>query len=964
MPGMKLITKSVLLILAASSGHYLHAQTYVRDSLRFVDEMKTWESLKNDKEQALLRAQVLMDLADRINRPWFKGRALNRKAYYYNLFGGRDSVIALSNKALGYLTMADSMERSQAFYMLGVATWSDVPTSLNYFLKSYKIDLARRDTFRLAATMGNLAGIYYRAGNMDSAFYFANQFLGAGRALDNPKHIANAYSRLQMLYNEVGSFEQSVEYGLKGLDYSRITGSKSAQRNIYQNLASSYIRLADYDKALFYAKENLSISEGSDMPIGYRTVGNCFAELSRFDSARVYYERGLTAALQNRNEEETFIIYLSLSDIAMGQKELDTALALIRKAQAWYKPYRTSSEAKLMGSLASYYQATGMSDSAAHYGELAFKSARKTESHPYSLSSSQLLFEVYTSIRDYENALKYYLINRKLSDSIASQQTRLMVAEMETRYDNQRKQDEIEQLTNEKRIQDLTLLQQTQLLALGKREAEKKRAELELMAQQAKLTELKAQQLAADIDRQKLLTEKVTADNKLLEKDKDLQDATLSRQRVLRNAALVSSGLLLLVVFLGYARYRARRRYAIALEEKNQLIDAERDKAVQSEFYKTQFLANMSHEIRTPLHAITGMINVLNEKDPREDQQAYLNVMRKSSESLMGVINNVLDISKIEAGKVVIERARFSPGETLQNVINLLHANALSKGLALRSVPRDLPESVIGDQVRLTQVLINLIGNAIKFTEIGSVEVEMTARQEGAEHVMLSCTIRDSGIGIPAERIASIFENFTQAEQGTTRKFGGTGLGLSISRQLIELQGGTISVDSTPGMGSAFMFQIPYESVARPDVIPSHEPERFEWEDLDELDVLIVEDNAYNRMVASETLQLLLKNVRIDMAENGLIALQMIEQNNYDLVFMDVQMPLLDGYATTERIRLELPNEKRGVPVIGVTANATPGDRQRCLDAGMNAYLTKPFHPNDLAGAIAAVGRKQPTAKL
>jgi signal transduction histidine kinase/tetratricopeptide (TPR) repeat protein len=949
-------------------GWGIKSQSPAQDSLQFATAFEAWKKVNTDRQQSAQQIQMLEELARNKEQPYFKAHVLLSKTYHNSSFESKDSAIALGTQAIRiFQMMGDRKQEAYLLLVLGGATWLDTRTSISYFLRALQIEEARGDSASIAKLMSNLSIQYHKAGNMDSAFYCANRCLSIGEALNSPRWRANAYSRLQYLHGVQGNREESIACGLKVLEFSQQTPSVVTLAASYHSLAASYLALGDHQKGLEYGRlaVKLSLSSGisGTLAESYRTLGTCFRKMGLQDSAEICFKLALPEAIKAQNPEASFYVLTSLAELSRYRDDIKSSWEYLQQARSWWKSYGPSSEPKLFIGLAEHFSMAGQHDSAVYFGERGFHFAQKNGLVDYSISASMSLYNTYKAVGDYQNALKYYSIHQTLTDSVSSEETKQRVAELQAKYNTQRKQDEITRLTSEKRIQDLTLLQQVQLIALGRRDAEKKQTELELLSQEQQLSELTANQMSANVEKQKLINDQMASKNELLTKDYELQHATLSRQRVLRNAALVSSLLLLLVGVLFYARYRSRKKYALALEGKNRLIESEKQKAIQSEFYKSQFLANMSHEIRTPLHAITGMINVLNEKDPRDDQQAYLNVMRKSSESLMGVINNVLDISKIEAGKVVLETTRFSLLETLQNIINLLHANAMSKNIALKSSSQNLPDFVMGDQVRLTQVLINLIGNAIKFTEAGHVAVEMKAvagTNGNSDKINIECAIEDTGIGIPYDRQDSIFQNFTQADQGTTRKFGGTGLGLSISKQLIELQGGTISLRSEPGMGTTFRFSIPYQSAAQVDGA-SEAPIAFVPGDHENLNILIVEDNAYNRIVASETLGMLLKNAHIDMAENGIIALQMLEQDDYDVVFMDVQMPLLDGYQTTQSIRSELPEAKRGVPIIGVTANATPEDRAKCLRSGMNEYLTKPFYPADLMKVITSVRKSAVT---
>lgn len=403
------------------------------------------------------------------------------------------------------------------------------------------------------------------------------------------------------------------------------------------------------------------------------------------------------------------------------------------------------------------------------------------------------------------------------------------------------------------------------------------------------------------------------------------------------------------------------------LQIKNQIEVAKKEKEVaeRTAELKQQFMANMSHEIRTPMNAIVGITRLLLEKDPRPDQLKYLNVIRQSADNLLVIINDILDLSKIEAGKIVIEKIDFSFRDMIQSIQEIMQIKAEQKGIDFRiSIDPQIPDRLIGDPTRLNQILINLTGNSIKFTDHGYIALECRAVSLTAEQAEISFKVIDTGIGISQDYVGKIFESFTQAGTDTARKFGGTGLGLTISKQLADLMNGSITVESEPGKGTAFTVHIPLQvaseqtAAARPQQITDELYRRLEH-----LSVLLVEDNEFNRLVAEDTLKELLPDIRLSIAEDGQIAIDKIKANDYDLVLMDIQMPVLNGVEATRIIRSELPEGKRDVRIIAMTANVLQEDVQRYLKAGMNAYISKPFHTEDLLMKMSSVlGEREPAA--
>lgn len=388
-----------------------------------------------------------------------------------------------------------------------------------------------------------------------------------------------------------------------------------------------------------------------------------------------------------------------------------------------------------------------------------------------------------------------------------------------------------------------------------------------------------------------------------------------------------------------------------------ELAQKEKEVAEKTAALKQQFMANMSHEIRTPMNAIVGMTRLLLDKNPQEHQIRYLKAISQSADNLLVIINDILDLSKIEAGKIIIEQVPFSLRELMQNMRDMLLLKAEEKNLQLRlQIDNYISDSLIGDPTRISQILINLTGNAIKFTEKGFVEVR-------AEHVETKdgrCTIRfeieDTGIGIAADYVDSIFESFTQAGTDTARKFGGTGLGLTISRQLTNLMGGDISVESEVGHGTVFSVVIPLRVGETKEAADDNTDEPIiNTEALRHARILLVEDNEFNQMVAEDTLQELLPGITVEIAVNGQEAIDKVQSTSYDLVLMDIQMPVMDGLTATKIIRKELPAPARDVKIIAMTANVLQEDVHRYLEAGMNAYVSKPFKQEELLQKMSAL---------
>jgi PAS domain S-box-containing protein len=366
---------------------------------------------------------------------------------------------------------------------------------------------------------------------------------------------------------------------------------------------------------------------------------------------------------------------------------------------------------------------------------------------------------------------------------------------------------------------------------------------------------------------------------------------------------------------------------------------------------KSEFLANMSHEIRTPMNGIIGTLSLLQDSGITEDQRDNFDTIRSCGESLLQLVNDILDLSKIEAGKLTLEQIPFSAEALVQDALAIVSPAALAKGLRvfLKCDP-DLPQAVMGDPLRLRQILLNLLSNAVKFTGHGSVGVELSAVKRSGDSAELQFKVTDTGIGISPEAQKSVFEPFTQADSSTTRRYGGTGLGLTISRGLIALMNGRLEMESELGAGTCFRIFVTLRTATGPANLrrPAQQGVRVAKR---RLRILLAEDNAVNQKVAVRLLEKM--GHQVEVAADGERAVAAVSLDIYDLVLMDCQMPVMDGYAATRAIR-QL-NLRRRLPIVAMTANAMPEDRQRCLEAGMDDYVSKPISTAQLYNAIEAV---------
>jgi signal transduction histidine kinase/CheY-like chemotaxis protein/HPt (histidine-containing phosphotransfer) domain-containing protein len=382
-------------------------------------------------------------------------------------------------------------------------------------------------------------------------------------------------------------------------------------------------------------------------------------------------------------------------------------------------------------------------------------------------------------------------------------------------------------------------------------------------------------------------------------------------------------------------------------------LKKQKEIAELSDKLKEQFLANVSHEIRTPMNGIIGMAHLLEQSTPTHEQQEYIDAIRLSARNLMVIINDILDFSKINAGKIEFIQSEFNLRELLKGTMQLMQVKASEKNINLTSViDYHIKDVLTGDPVRLNQIITNLVSNALKFTENGKVTIEIKLAEAVENKCRLRFRVSDTGIGIPENKLKTIFDSFEQADNNKRRQEG-TGLGLTIVKQLVELQGGSIYVKSTLNEGSEFVFELNFTVAGEQKHAPEKEaPVFIEQKDFSSIHILIVEDNKVN--------QLLVKNMlrkfgfsKFDCAENGRTALEILKANNYELILMDIQMPEMDGYEITREIRGKFPSPIREIPIIALTADASEKEKMRAREAGMNDYVVKPYTPEELYNTMS-----------
>lgn len=393
------------------------------------------------------------------------------------------------------------------------------------------------------------------------------------------------------------------------------------------------------------------------------------------------------------------------------------------------------------------------------------------------------------------------------------------------------------------------------------------------------------------------------------------------------------------------------------LEDTGVNLKRDKEKAEASEKAKQLFLAKMSHEIRTPMNAILGFARLLEESLTTREQQEYIRIIIKSGDSLLIILNDILDFSRMEAGKIIFENAPFNPGDVVHTAKLMMEPRARQKRLTIEcAIDPQLPEKVIGDSVRLNQVLLNLLSNAIKFTAQGSIRLSARVAETQEESCWIEFEVADTGIGIPAEQQERIFESFEQVANTNAHRFGGIGLGLSIVKQLIEMQQGELFIDSKPGAGSRFHFRLSFMKYRESETAAGENTSPVDTRG-NGIRVLVAEDNRINQMLVMKVLKK--QGFETALAENGQVALEKYQQTDFDIILMDLQMPVMDGYEAAQQIRL-MDNAKNGIPIIALSAHTFQGEYERCMAMGINDFISKPFEREELYSKILQLVKNKP----
>ena len=835
---------------------------------------------------------------------------------------------------IGQMQMFFALLKRISFFIFFGMTVCAAQTSVNDTIPAP----AEANPESILANLNNIPAIYKKI-PPSSLEQTLKMRLVPANAIGNKKQQGRINNDLGLIALHNQDFHAALDYFGKAFTYKSALKDAAGVATIQTEMGYAYSKTNRTEDALKQYTESFSAFTNLKMPIDAAYVlsltGQLQGDLKKYGPAAAAFDNAAKKFSKNNFSTEAARCYDRAGDYAFLNNDFVTAKSEYASAVPLKKQINdVAGQAASLRNLGRSFIAGGEYEDA--IGPL-----NKSYILQPDFTTTQLLLQAYQkSAEANKNDPKEYQHFKQLADKLE---------------DSLQKADPAKSAAGSSSSKSVANKTDTKL-NLDAITTERDQTEKEIQALQAQLSSANLTNSQMDsirrIANEKLeKLEKLKTQQELAIKQNELE---ISRKNTITWILISVAVAIILLAFFLYRQAVHRKKNYQQLAKVNQELVSIQEQLLQAEKYKDQFLANMSHEIRTPMNAVIGMTNLLLEKNPKQEQLRYLNAMKQSADNLLIIINDILDLSKIQAGKMEIEQIPFRLDDTLDAVYNTLRFKAEEKGLGFEVVIADsTPKTVVGDPTRLSQILINLAGNSIKFTEKGEVKIFCEVKVNDQGKAVYQFRVTDTGIGIPEEKIPLLFQKFQQAETSTTRKFGGTGLGLSISKQLVEMQEGEIGVRSEAGKGSEFYFSIPYAVLADGESIS--QKQKIDLTLLEGIHVLLAEDNEFNRIVAIDTLIELIPGVKVDVAENGQIAYNMVRDKKYALVLMDVQMPELNGYDATDAIRKNLTPPHSQTPVIAMTASATKAEVDRCFEVGMNEFVAKPFEPDELLQKMASV---------
>ena len=747
-------------------------------------------------------------------------------------------------------------------------------------------------------------------------------------------HVA-ALSELAILDRNSGNYSKALTTLKEAIKIAETINDTISISKCFIAVGDVYSTLLNYDKAIKYYEEVLVLNHSKknlQVITSLSRIGNRLMDKGREANDTTFMLAAINSYLKAKdvasaidNRKQYINAYVSLADAynIFGKvsnnthhlyESLNYSMLSLQLAQA---SDLKSSQGISYLNLGEVYLSLNKTVKAIHYFEMAEKTYVPLGSKSWLLNTYELMSKTYYAMRVYDKAIEYanksIVLARQQQLAKHLRDDYLLLAELYTKQQKYEEACDYYKLHNDYKD---SVINET--------------------------TSFNISRVQAELDIQKKDQEIA-----LLTKNTQAQNQEINANKNQRNYLIILLAVIFIILLVVLFLYRERKKAALEILKAKEL--AEKAKEAQE-----QFLANTSHEIRTPMNGIIGMTNHLIETPLNSEQQEYINAIKESSNNLLSIINELLDLSKIMAKKIVFDKQPFDLEIMVKNLVHLLEFRTIEKNIQLKfHIDDSIPEIIIGDVIRLKQILLNLVENSVKFTHNGEIEIKVELLNETEQSVQLQFSVRDTGIGIPANKLNAIFENFTQVNAKTTRKYGGTGLGLSICKQLVEQQGGTISVKSQLKVGSTFSFILAFNKTKDKTISIDNSLNLISSAPIANLKgicALVVDDNKINQRVALLTLQKW--NVNVVLADSAEQAYKILSEQNIDLILMDITMPDIDGFEATKFIRTHFDEPKNNLPIIAMTAAAFIGDKEKCLSAGMNDYISKPFAAEDLLEKI------------
>ena len=905
-------------------------------SIEYCNEALSIAEAENDEEK-IARAYNRIG-----NGYYFKSE--NEKAISYY-----EKSLELSDKIGYYKGVARASNNMGLIYqMLG-----DFEKGIEYYYISLKNENKIGDKFGIANSYNNLANVYYRLNDFDKALDLYLKNLEVYTELDAKPGILSCYTNIGSVYSEKGQYDKAEEYLLKAYDLSVEINNLDMQAANINNLGKVYYRKKEYRKALDFYYRALKINEKMDDKWSYsntlQNIGLVYMAQGRLNSAYNSFRKALAVSKKYGLKSLTMTLYEDISGYYERIGDYKNALKYHKLYSEINDSIYNEDTRSKIAEIENKYQFQHKEQQLKLYEkENEVQSLQiKTQRYViYSVASFSILILVLVILFYYRSHInkKARMILEEKNSKITEQKILLEKAVSELRESEEKQKSLISNI-----LDGIFIIQNNRLLYVNEAVEQISGYSFDELRELSfeDLVHPDDLELVASNHRKRLQGEKV---------------ANSYHFRLINK----NGNIVFVLISVGIISYHGQKAILGTLKDitnQKKYEDAlirEKKQAEQATESKSLFLAGMSHEIRNHLNSIIGIADVLKDTDMDEEQKEYLNIIDVSGNNLLNIINEILDFSKIEAGQVVLEKEEFSISKVVKDVISLHEINAKKNNLYLKAdISEDVPDVVIGDPVRVSQVLINLVSNALKFTDKGGITIKITPNlkpksKPAKDEIAVRFMVIDTGIGISKDSQTKLFKPFSQTHAAVERKKGGTGLGLVISMHLVEMMQGEIGVISSVGKGSTFWFTAKFR-ISDEQILKDSSGKKATAA-RNKTKILLVEDNVLNQHL---TMSILTKEGYItDVAENGKIGLDMYKKNRYSVVLMDIQMPVMDGIEATRMIRKfekSFAGKGSAAKIVAVTAHTKDGEKQRLFKAGMDYYISKPFKASDLINLIKKI---------